>query len=472
MPKVSIILSTYNRADKFLPKAIDSVIKQSFKDWELIIVDDASTDGTEEMVVTKYKDKRIKYFIMDKNSGSDTKPKNYGTKESTGEYIAYLDDDVRYRKHAIKTLVNKLDNNLDIDVVYGDMWVKPLEEAGIAKDFDAQYLMYRNFIDTSSAMMRREAIFDVGGWDESLPKFVDWNVWVRMAKYGKRFKRIRKFTFDYYLHEDTKSQRVKTEVYNHPKLGQLFTPTFDPTGCYIELDYLGKKKEPKVAIFTIHYNRPEYSKQTYKEMRETAGYKFDWFCWDNSDDDDGKTESLLVDLLTSRDVHWMNGEIGNVGITKASNKCIDAVGDNYDIIIKIDNDVEFQTRDWLVDFVDLWKRNHMIYASPYVEGLHDNPGGSQRRGLGMIGDQYIEVTDHIGGIFAFIDARAYDDFRWEDEMLHGNQDVEASQHFRDIGYMPFYYPKHRIMHRDGTEGQHERYKKYFEKRKGEKTTRG
>jgi hypothetical protein len=79
----------------------------------------------------------------------------------------------------------------------------------------------------------------IGGWDETLPKFVDWNVWVRMAKAGFKFKRVAKFTFDYYLHEDTKSQKVVTEMYSHPQLGRLFVPTFDPTGCPIRIAILG-----------------------------------------------------------------------------------------------------------------------------------------------------------------------------------------------------------------------------------------
>jgi glycosyltransferase involved in cell wall biosynthesis len=468
MPKISCIISTYNRADHFLPKAIDSVLSQTFKDWELVIVDDSSTDDTKK-VVNSYQDDRIRYLKTGSNSGSDTKPKNLGTKESKGEYICYLDDDVQYREHAFEILVAELDGNKDLDIVYGDMWIKPREEAGIAFDFDVQFLMLRNYIDTSAAMMRREAMFEIGGWDEKLPKFVDWNVWVRMAKAGLKFKRIEEFTFDYYLHEDAKSQKVKTDMYMHPKLGMLFVPTFSPSGCEIRLPYLSNDDSVfKVAIFTIHYNRLDYSKDTYREMMLTAGYEFDWFCRDNGDD--GTLDWLIKDtnaIIDRKDV----GK--NLGITKSSNNLIELIKDTgeYDIIIKVDNDVEFQTYGWLKDIVDMWKRNHMAYISPYVEGLFHNPGGARRIGFGMIGDEFIEVTNHIGGIFAAIDAKAYDSFRWEDQMLHGNQDAEASMAFRKMGYMPCYYPKHRITHRDGTEGQQQKYKKYFERRKEEKTTK-
>jgi teichuronic acid biosynthesis glycosyltransferase TuaG len=162
---ISVILTTYNRGEKFLSKAIRSVINQSHKDWELIIVDDCSTDKTkdycdkyvdkpiglmtpnEAINVTDYPhDSRISYIRLDKNFGSDTKPKNEGFKISRGEYVLFLDDDVTLRKHALRSLVKHMGK---YDVVYGDMWIKPNEEPGIAYDFDRQFLMFRNFIDTS-----------------------------------------------------------------------------------------------------------------------------------------------------------------------------------------------------------------------------------------------------------------------------------------------------------------------------------
>lgn len=472
---ISVIIATYNRSKTFLPKAIESVRNQSYKDWELIIVDDCSTDGTQELC-QKYADKpiglmnvveatdtvnylhdsRIRYIRLNKNSGSDTHPKNEGFKESHGEYVLFLDDDVQLRRHALRSLVKHMDK---YDVVYGDMWIEPNKQPGIAHDFDVQFLMYRNFIDSSAALMKRECMDYIGGWDETLKKFVDWNVWVRMAKAGFKFHRVHKYTFDYYLHTDTKSQRVVTEMYNHPKLGKLFVPTFDPTGCQIQLSYLGHIREPKVAIFTIHYNRLEYSKKTYNDMINSAKYPFDWFCFDNSSNDETWEWLDTVTCFKERDK-------ANEGITGASNKLIDKIMSikDYDLIIKIDNDVEFYTDSWLYDIVELWKKNHMLYISPYVEGLRDNPGGAMRKGSGKIGTEYVEVTNHIGGIFAAISAKAYSSFRWTDELKHGNQDVEASAAFRALGYMPCYYPKHIICHRDTTQGQINKLGDYFKDR--------
>ena len=92
-PTVSVIMPTHNDV-KYLTRAIDSVISQSFKDWELLVVDDGSTDDT-PTVIAEYakKDSRIRPFRIEKASGSPTKPRNIGIENATGRYIAFLDSD-------------------------------------------------------------------------------------------------------------------------------------------------------------------------------------------------------------------------------------------------------------------------------------------------------------------------------------------------------------------------------------------
>jgi GT2 family glycosyltransferase len=455
--KISVITSTFNRANYFLPRCIESIKNQTFKEFEHIVVDDCSTDNTKEVVKKlNYPYNKIRLFKTEKNSGSDTKPKNLGISKAKGEFILHLDDDVVLRKDALEKLYEEIQKGYD--VVYGDMWIDTLGEAGIAHDFDLQLLSLKNYIDTSSALIRKSALKYVGGWDETLPKFVDWNLFVRLAKAGYKFKRLPEFTFDYSLHENTKSQKVKSEMYYHPQLGKLFVPTFNPVSCKIRL---GKHKKPKVAIFTIHYNREDYSKETYSQMKETAGYPFDWFVANN-----GKKMSDWIRKESELFIEYPE----NVGISKASNDLIKKITKNnkYDIVIKIDNDVEFITCGWLKDLVDLWERNHLIYASPYVEGLLDFPGGSPRIGSAFIGDTLVEITRHIGGIFALASARGYRGLRFTDKHLHGMQDLQASEYFRKEGYMPCYIPKHIIKHKDTTQGQHKKYQDYFKNRKLEK----
>lgn len=483
MPKISVIMSTYNRAASFLRKAIDSVLGQTYGDFELWVVDDCSPDNTEE-VVKSYaaKDPRVKYLRLDKNSGSDTKPKNLGIQKSSGQYLAYVDDDVELFPYHLELLVSKLEGNPEIDFVYSDMSIWYPDEPGkkddpaIAMDYNGQFLMKRNYIDTSEVMHKRELAFAVGGFDESLPKFIDWNMWVRMAKWGARFQRVPVITVRYASHKKSKSQTVETQAYVDPATGMTFpVPTFDPVGCPVFLPNLGEniaEMQPRVAIFTLTYERLDYTKRMWKSLKSSTKYPFTWFVVDNGSRD-GTVEWLKhLEQVEAGNIVVVYNE-KNAGITGASNQALDmirdVIGNPTQIIIKVDNDCEFMTKNWLEDLVELWMRNHRLYMSPYPEGLVSNPGGAPRTGVGYIDRFMVEITKHIGGLLSFSDARLYKDFRWSDQFLHGNQDSEISRYATAHGFMPCYISKHRIMHMDTTAGQQAKFPDYFERRKKEKT---
>ncbi len=111
MPDISIIIPVYN-GEKYIKKCIDSVINQTKKELEIIIINDGSTDNTENLI-KEYKDKRIKYFKNTNHGIGYTR--NYGISKSTGKYIMFLDSDDYIEKTACEKLFNKIEkNNLDI----------------------------------------------------------------------------------------------------------------------------------------------------------------------------------------------------------------------------------------------------------------------------------------------------------------------------------------------------------------------
>lgn len=476
-PLVSVIISTFRRPEK-LARAIESVIKQSHQNWELFVVDDCSDDdGKTAAVGKKYADQdpRIHYLCHTTNHGFGNKPRNTGILASKGDFICYLDDDCEYTTRHIERLLFELVAS-GKDIAYADQWIvfeDGRRAEGIAMDFDGQYLLNKNFIDTNEVMHTRDIVFAVGGWDETLPRFMDWNLWVRMLKWGAKFHHVAEKLSLYHISPDSTAVKCPVEMRKDPYYGTLFKPTFDPAGCYIYGPWLGDDREaeksPRVAIFTLSYDRLEYTKQFFKNSKETAEYPFDWFVMEQGSKD-GSAE-YVKQLSDQGHIKGCILSEDNRGITRGSNDILDSmpIAGEYQIIIKADNDCLFLTKGWLTTVVDLWKRNHKLYMSPYVEGLVQNPGGAFRVGYANIGPYMVEVTQHIGGIFAAIDARAYKTFRWTDQFLHGNQDAEASQAFRTLGYMPMYFPIHRVQHCDGTEGQHQKFPEYFERRKKEKT---
>ena len=98
-PFFSIIIPTFNR-DKFIKKAINSVLNQTFKSWEIIIVDNNSKDNTEK-ITTEIKDNRIKFYKIS-NNGIIARSRNYGIEKSLGKYLAFLDSDDWWKKNKLE----------------------------------------------------------------------------------------------------------------------------------------------------------------------------------------------------------------------------------------------------------------------------------------------------------------------------------------------------------------------------------
>jgi glycosyltransferase involved in cell wall biosynthesis len=587
MHKVTIITATYKRP-KELERAIKSVNAQTFEEWEHIIVSDGKSQKNRE-VVDKYADKRRKYVEIP-HSGSDAKPKNEAIRQAQGEYIAYLDDDNEYLPNFLEIMLTEAEIGGE-DILYADMRIfKKGDEEGkqaIALDYDAQFLLNRSYIDNNSVIHKKECVEYIGGWNEDLPRFKDWNLFVRMSKAGFKFKHIPVYLTKYHITKGNSAEKHPVKSWEDPQTGMtMFDPTyFSPSSCKIWVPCLGTKEpDSKIAVFTLTKEREQYTINTLNSAFDSTRYPFDWYIVDNGSQDEtikkiknwakkreipvweqrmvqkrtqGKQrsqsknkrnkekigdstereESLVegwedktcqrlcsdksVESSACKEIYngastchgetsWtLSGTTGgstsykrkkrrqsstepktvqkskrtqairniyiiknkkNVGISKASNQVLDIIEKGkYDIIMKVDNDVLFLTKGWLKDFVDLWKRNHKLYIGPYPEGLVDSPGGAWRVGVATIGKEYVEVCQHIPGMCTFIDARAYKDFRWKDKFLHGNQDMEFSEHARKQGYMPCIFPKHRVQHMNTRVGQEKDYPEYFELRKYEKT---
>ncbi len=137
MSKVSIVMPLYN-AEKYVSKAIESILEQTYQDFELVIVNDASTDNSRQ-IVEKYKDKRIRVIDNTRNIGI-AGTRNKGIELSKAEYIALLDDDDIAMPYRLEHEVKFLDEHKDIMVVGGHH--REIDEKG--KDLEKKWLVYQN----------------------------------------------------------------------------------------------------------------------------------------------------------------------------------------------------------------------------------------------------------------------------------------------------------------------------------------
>lgn len=191
-PLVTIMMTTYNRAE-LISEAIDSVLLQTFQEWELLILDDASTDDTANVVETwTAKDHRIIYLPSPNNLGI-TKNRNRGFPLARGKYIAVLDsDDYWLDEKKLEKQVEFLEEKSDyvligtnVAVVHGTDGEPEVEFNYAINDTDIrERLLSRNQFAHSSLLFRRSAL-DEQPYDETLPIWEDYDLVLRLGKKGK-----------------------------------------------------------------------------------------------------------------------------------------------------------------------------------------------------------------------------------------------------------------------------------------------
>lgn len=187
--KVSIVLPTYNRAH-VIGRAIKSVLDQTFQDFELIVVDDGSTDNTHSVVESAH-DPRVRYVAHEKNRGLSA-GRNTGARAARATYIANQDSDDVWDRDKLKREVAALDAaGAHVGVVYsriekdfsdGKKEYIPSDERGTSGDIHER-LLKGNFITMQAALMKKECFEKVGGFDESLQALQDWDFWIRVSAY-------------------------------------------------------------------------------------------------------------------------------------------------------------------------------------------------------------------------------------------------------------------------------------------------
>lgn len=236
-PKVSVIIPAYN-AERFLAETIQSALGQTYQDFEVIVVDDGSTDGTRE-VVAAFDDPRIRYTYQDNRGPAAAR--NTGIAAATGEYIAPLDADDLALPHRFATQIGILEAHPTLAVVgSGYVWI---DEEGRDVPWDnhswqkwpelnqiRDWLFDCPFVP-SATMFRRAAWEDIGGFDEGLIGPEDWNFWMRLVLGGHQMGWHKEVVCLYRHRRDGVSHDAERYTANCAKAlrGIMKHPNFPPT---------------------------------------------------------------------------------------------------------------------------------------------------------------------------------------------------------------------------------------------------
>lgn len=192
--KVSVIISTFNRA-QYLKRSVESVLNQTFQDFELIIVDNASTDQTQSFIQS-LTDQRISTVRHGTNKGGSA-ARNTGIKLARGNFIAFLDDDDEWLPEKLSKQVQAFENaSKEVGLVYaGSEFFDDTKQRLVGTNHPScrghvyQRLLLSTVIGSvTSVMVRKECLDKAGMFDEELTSCQDWEMWLRIARH---------FEFDY-----------------------------------------------------------------------------------------------------------------------------------------------------------------------------------------------------------------------------------------------------------------------------------
>jgi glycosyltransferase involved in cell wall biosynthesis len=236
---VSVVIPTHNRPDMLI-KAINSVNNQTYKTFEIIVIDDSSDKRTE----TALKDRKIEgisYFKNEEPKGANYS-RNLGVRHSKGEFVAFLDDDDEWLPRKLEKQIELMRNNRETGLVYTGS--KILYDTGFSysnipkSEGDLSKLIYfNNIIGTTSTVMVRRSVFSKSGlFDESLPGQQDFDLWIRICAV-------------------TKAACVKEELILYNNISDSGQISSDVTRHHTAFDLILKKYSEKINSFTQRERR-------------------------------------------------------------------------------------------------------------------------------------------------------------------------------------------------------------------------
>jgi len=215
-PLISVIIPAYNQA-RYLKSAINSVLSQTYTNWECIVVDDGSTDNTSDLV-HRFNHPKIKY-IYQKNSGLSA-ARNSGLSASKGEFLSFLDSDDCFVPQKLEILLNVLDSRPDLALVAGSAALIDENGSPINRKFETNLpknsieLLYGNPLHVGSVLLRREWYLKTGLFDTNLRSYEDWDYWLRLVLAGGKLESINNIVSFYRFHTSqmTRNSQQMTEA--------------------------------------------------------------------------------------------------------------------------------------------------------------------------------------------------------------------------------------------------------------------
>jgi glycosyltransferase involved in cell wall biosynthesis len=263
-PLVSVVIPTYNHAH-FLGRALQSVLDQTYTNWEVIVIDNHSTDNTDKVMVS-FADPRITYLKIH-NNGVIAASRNAGVRAAKGLWVAFLDSDDLWYPRKLEIVINSIRDDLSADVCSTDEIqinlatgaITPLIYGPYCPNFYRELLLMGNRLSTSATLVRREFLTKHDILFRENKEYVtaeDYDFWMLLARAGANFKFISSIQGEYTIHmanassqADRHQKSVLNVLHDHVYHQQDFQHTKDKLWRYINSGiYLSNAKN----MFKIH----------------------------------------------------------------------------------------------------------------------------------------------------------------------------------------------------------------------------
>lgn len=239
---VSVIIPTYNRADK-LARSVKSVLSQSYDVFEILIIDDGSKDNTRK-IVEKLQDKhpdKIFYYKLEQNSGP-ARARNFGVSKARGEYIAFHDDDDEWHPDKLEIQMKHMLNDSSIDMTFSQMiQYRDGEFVNIVcEELDWYYtqekfyqkLFFQNFIGTPTIIVKKNAFIQLGGFCEKITSLEDWEFALRAAR-ELHIEFITTPLMDVHISLKSVTHNIESNVYSFAYLIKNYASEAEDRGMFI-----------------------------------------------------------------------------------------------------------------------------------------------------------------------------------------------------------------------------------------------
>ncbi|GFP74200.1 glycosyltransferase family 2 protein [Clostridium fungisolvens] len=238
-PYVSVIIPTYNRINT-ISNTIDSVLAQTYRDYEIIIIDDNSNDNTKDIIdryVQRYQ--FITYHKHTTNKGGSG-ARNTGAKLAKGTFLSFLDSDDQWIDTKLEKEVACLKNDSTIDMLYSNMYLVDVEKRTTTlyrqDEYEDKYygMLCKNIIGSTSLITIKKKVFDsVGGFKEGLPSCQDWDFYLNVAREYKIIK-IDEPLLKYYIHSNSISGNMDKAIAGHRLILEKVSNLISDNETYIK----------------------------------------------------------------------------------------------------------------------------------------------------------------------------------------------------------------------------------------------